>query len=162
MLSASSFRSSPWTKSALAVGFAAIFTLCPPAHAAASGEMIDVSMIASLEQRADQAAPRDRVYLLTELADRLTVLAAAQLHSGEIDQATATLNKVEICAQKIDAQMDAKSKDLKKAEMRLHQTERRLNDLARVVSGDMKLKLQSTLKKISETQRSFLTVMFSN
>ena len=147
----------------LGLGFAATLTICPSARAAASGDsVVDPSALASLEQRANEAAPREKPYLYTQLADRLTVLAAAQLHSGEPEQAVATLEKVEACTQQIDAQVDVKSKDLKKAEMRLRETQRRLHDLARSVSGDLKTRLQETLKRINATQRSLLAVLFSH
>lgn len=147
----------------MGIGILATLAISPRANAAAAGDtLLDVGAIAQLEQHAEAAAPRERAVLLTELADRLTVLAAAQLKSGDFDQASLTLDKVESCAQKIDASLDNKSKDIKKAEMRLHETQRRLTDLIRAVGSDVKPRLQATLARINQTQRSFLAILFAH
>lgn len=158
--------SSPrWARSVIGIGVLAGLSIYPRtcvASSAAGDALLDTNAIAQLEQHVEAAAPRERPILLTELADRLTVLAAAQLKSGDFDQASVTLDKVEACAQKIDASLDSKSKDIKKAEMRIHETQRRLTDLIRAVGSDVKPRLQATLSRINQTQRSFLAILFSH
>lgn len=156
--------SSHWARSCLSLGILAGIALFPRACAGASASesILDSTAIAQLEQHAETADARERPILLTELADRLTVLAAAQIKSGDVTDASATLDKVEACAEKIDASLNSKSKDIKKAEMRLHDTQRRLTDLARAVESDFKPRLQVTLARINQTQRSFLAVLFAH
>lgn len=155
---------SHWARSCVGVGILAGVSLFPRACAAsaATDAPLDSTAIAQLEQHAETADARERPILLTELADRLTVLAASQIKSGDVTDASATLDKVEACAQKIDATLNSKSKDIKKAEMRMHDTQRRLADLARAVESDFKPRLQVTLARINQTQRSFLAVLFAH
>src|ERR1700738_948959 len=57
--------------------------------------------INQLEQRAQQANPREQCFLYTELVHSMTELAGKQILAGEPDKASATLKKAEHYAQLI-------------------------------------------------------------
>jgi hypothetical protein len=119
-------------------------------------------MLAELETRARQSDPRDHVFLYTDLADKLSVLAGRQIQSGQEAEAAATLARLEACSLAIETELSPKSKSLKKAELLMHTTGRRLGDLVRISSADLKPKLQSALARLRTTQSSVLAKMFDH
>jgi hypothetical protein len=122
----------------------------------------DARLVADLEIRAVQANPREKPYLYTELADRLTMMASRQIQNGDLDQAAATLEKVETCSARIESEISDKSKGMKKAEMLMHATGRRLSDLLRVSPSDLKPHLQAALKRLNDAQNILLSKMFEH
>lgn len=122
----------------------------------------DARLVADLELRAVQADPREKPYLYTELADKLTLMASRQVQNGDLDQAAATLEKVEACSARIESEISDKSKGIKKAEMLLHTTGRRLADMLRASPSDLKPRLQATLKRLNDAQNSLLSKMFEH
>ncbi len=133
------------------------------AHAASGGDLvtIDPAMIASLQLRAQQAPPREKVLLFADLADKISLLATRQIADGNEEQAQATLKQLETCTAEIENTMQENSKGLKKTEMMLHTTNRRLKDLVRGASGDMKPIVQSALKRLDQAQTALLSAVFS-
>src|SRR5580692_11201639 len=99
------------------------FTLAPYALASASSidnNLPDAQALAQLEIRAQQAGPRDQCFLYTELVHTMTEIAGKQMINGDIDQASATLKKVNHYAQLIHMSLADNTKRLKNAEMLLH------------------------------------------
>lgn len=122
---------------------------------------IDPTTLAAMEQKATVAPAKEQAILYTELAERLTLLAAHQIQDGNAAEAAATLDRVEHCTESMQKELSAGSKDLKKAELRLHDTQRRLGDLVRIASSEMKPHVQSTLKRMNDAQRSLLALLFA-
>lgn len=140
----------------------AMMALMPLAlHAADNLVTIDPTMIATLQLRAEQAAPRDQMQLFADLADKISLLATKQIADGDEEHAQATLKQLEACTAQMEITMKLDSKGLKKAEMLLHTTNRRLKDLVRGASGDMKPVVQSALKRLDQAQTSLLSAVFA-
>ncbi|WP_156993448.1 hypothetical protein [Terriglobus sp. TAA 43] len=140
----------------------AMMALMPLAlHAADNLATIDPSMIATLQLRAEQAAPRDQMQLFADLADKISLLATKQIADGDEEHAQATLKQLEACTAQMEITLKLDSKGMKKAEMLLHTTNRRLKDLVREASGDMKPMVQSALKRLDQAQTSLLSAVFA-
>ncbi|MEG9432253.1 hypothetical protein [Terriglobus sp. ADX1] len=140
----------------------AMMALMPLAlHAADNLATIDPSMIATLQLRAEQAPPREQMQMFADLADKISLLATKQLADGDEEQAQATLKQLEACTTQMQITLKLDSKGLKRAEMLLHTTNRRLKDLVREASGDMKPVVQSALKRLDQAQTSLLSAVFA-
>ncbi len=133
-----------------------------PAHAAEPALLVDPAIIASLQVHAQQAAPREQVQLYADLADKISLLAARQVAEGEWEKAELTLHQLEACTAQIEAGLQRDSKNLKKTELMLHTTHRRLNDLVRSASGDMKPVVQSAVARLDHVQTALLGAVFEH
>ena len=123
--------------------------------------LIDSSLIASLELRAQQASPREQVQMYADLADKISLLASKEIAEGEEEKAEATLHQLEACTAQLESGLQRDSKGLKKTEMLLHTTNRRLTDLVRSASGDMKPMVQSALQRLDQAQTALLSAVFA-
>lgn len=121
---------------------------------------IDLHLMADLEQRASTANPRDQAFLYADLVDKMTVLVARQIADGQIENAEQTLEKMETFTAKMENGLQ-QSKSLKKTELLLHTTNRRLSDIARAASYDVKPHVQEALKRLNTAQTSLLAVIFA-
>jgi hypothetical protein len=136
-------------------------TIPPPARAASTGEVIlDDAALNQLEARAEGAQPREQCFLYAELVHDLTEIAGKQLANGEDDHANATFHRIEALAQKIHMSLARDTKRLKNAELLMHHTTRRLADMLHIASGDDRVVLQSTLKRLDTVQSELLTQVF--
>ena len=90
----------------------------------------------------------------------MTLLASHQMADGEIEKAQETLKHLEDCTAKMESNFQ-QSKSLKKTEMLLHMTNRRLTDMTRAASYDMKPQVQEALKRLNSAQTSLLAVIFA-
>lgn len=128
--------------------------------AAAGAVDLDLHVLADLEQRAILANPREQAFLYADLADRMTLLASRQIADGEIEQAEATLEKLEAYTARMETNF-AQSKSLKKTELLLHLTNRRLTDMTRAASADVKPHVQEALTRLNVAQASLLATIFA-
>ncbi len=137
---------------------ALLFAGAPALHAS-SHEIVlaDAHAIADLESRAQQASPRDQCFLYTELVSGMTELAGKQMLEGDIETASATLKRVEHYSQLIHLGLARDTKRLKSAEMLMHHTTFRLNEILHKASADDRATLQSTLKQLNNIQDELLT-----
>lgn len=122
---------------------------------------VDPSLIATLQVRAQQAPPRERVQMFADLADKISLLASKQIAEGDEEHAQATLKQLEECTAQLETTVTQDSKGLKRTEMLLHTTNRRLRDLIRGASGDMKPVVQSALKRLDQAQTALLSAVFA-
>lgn len=123
-------------------------------------DLLDLHLVAELEQRALLANPREQSFLYADLTDRMTMLASRQIADGEFDKAEATLQRLEAFTARMENNF-TQSKNLKKTELLLHSTNRRLTDMARAASVDMKPHVQDALKRLNLAQASLLATMFA-
>ena len=137
---------------------------CPQLHASAIDKsvILDNQAITQLEQRAEQANPREQCFLYTELVSAMTEVAGKQLLDGDTDQASATLKKVAHYAQLIHMNLARDTKRLKNAEMTMHRTTYRLNEYLHRASSEDAPTLQATLKQLSQVQSELLTQVFNH
>lgn len=124
----------------------------------ASGDRAAITM---LEEKALTAPMQERAMLYTQLAEQLALLAGQQIKSGEERQAEQTLMRMEQCTQQMQQQLSSNSKNLKQAELHLHDTERRMRDMVRLASSSMKPKVQTALLQLNAAQRSLLLLLFA-
>src|ERR1700729_2534399 len=110
----------------------------------------DAQTLAQLELRAQQANPRDQCFLYTELVHTMTEIAGKQMLDGDIEQASATLKKVEHYAQLIHLNLANDTKRLKNAELLMHHTTYRLGEYLHKSSGEDRDTLQATLKRLDQ------------
>jgi len=133
-------------------------SFCVPAHASSNTDnLLDAQALAQLEQRAQQAGPRDQCFLYTELVNAMTEVAGRQMLNGDIDQASATLKKVNHYAQLIHMDMANNSKRLKNAEMLLHHTTYRLGEYLHKASSEDQDTLKTTLKQLDKVHEELLS-----
>ena len=134
----------------LLVASAALLLLTSyPVRAFASSDNLamDAAGIAELETRADHAVPREQCFLYTELVEAYTNVAARQLAEGNIDDASASLKRVQAFAERIHMNLARDSKRVKNAEMRVHAASYRLGQFLRQISSDDKAVVETTLKR---------------
>ena len=132
------------------------------ARAADPGLVIDSSLIASLQLRAQQASPREQVQMYADLVDKISLLASKEVADGEIEKAQATLHQLEACTAQIESGLQRDTKNLKKTELLLHNTHRRMTDLVRSASGEMKPVVQSAVSRLEHAQTTLLSAVFEH
>jgi hypothetical protein len=144
-------------RSALLLPLPLLLSLCAPAGASSNDEILpDAQALAQLELRAQQAGPRDQCFLYTELVHTMTEIAGKQMLNGDIDQASATLKKVNHYAQLIHMDLASNSKRIKNAEMLMHHTTYRLGEYLHKASGEDQDTLKATLKQLDKVHDELL------
>ena len=136
-------------------------SLQPYCYAGGGNLVPDEQLLATMELRAQQSNPRDQAFLYADLADKMSLLLSKQMRDGDIQRAELTMQRMEHYSELIENDVKQNSKGLKKAEMLLHDTNRRLTDIARSVSGDLRPRVQESIKRLDNAQRSLLTQVFS-
>jgi hypothetical protein len=134
-------------------------TLSLPVSALASNideNLPDAQALAQLELRAQQAGPRDQCFLYTELVHTMTEIAGRQMIAGDVDQASATLKKVNHYAQLIHMSLADNTKRLKNAEMLLHHTTYKLQEYLHKADGDDQATLKTTLSQLDRVHEELL------
>ena len=124
--------------------------------------LLDEQAISQLEQRAQQASPREQCFLYAELVSAMTEIAGKQMLDGDPDRASATLKKVEHYAQLIQLGLAKDTKRLKNSEMLMHRTTYRLTEYLHRASTEDQATLQATLKRLDQVQNDILTQVFSH
>ena len=137
---------------------------CSRAHAASSFDTVlpDEQTLVQLEQRAQQAQPREQCFLYTELVHVMTEIAGKELLDGNVEQASAMLKRVEHYAQLIHLGLANDTKRLKNAEQLMQHTTYRLNGLLRAASSEDRETLKSTLKQLDQVQDELMTQVFKH
>ena len=145
----------------LIFGFALMVNLSPPLCASSVDDNLLTSQaIMQLEARAQQAKPREQCFLYTELVHNMTELAGKQMLAGDVDQASATLKKVEHYAELIHLNLANDTKRLKNAEMLMHHTTYRLGEYLHQASSEDQVTLKATLKQLDQIQDEILNQVF--
>ncbi len=140
----------------------ALFLFPPSAHAGINEVILDEHMLSQLELRASQAGPREQCFLYTELVHAATELAGRQMLAGDLENASASLKRVEHYAQLIHLGLADDTKRLKNAEMLMHHTTYRLSEYMHAVSSDDRETLQATLKQLNQVQDELLAQVFKH
>jgi hypothetical protein len=141
-----------------------VLSLCTPLYAAGIDKSIvlDEQALNQLEQRAQQANPRDQCFLYTELVSGMTELAGKEMLNGDPDRASAMFKKIEHYASLIQMNLARDTKKLKNAEMLMHHTTYRLNEYLHNASSEDRPTLQATLKQLNKVQSDLLTQVFNH
>ena len=148
--------------SALLLGSALFLLLTPPVHAAIDETLPDAQTLNQLEQRAEQANPRDQCYLYTQLVHTMTELAVKEMADGDDAEASATLKQINRYAHLIQINLEQNTKRLKNAEMLMHHTTLRLAQALHLASEDDRTTVQATLKQLDLIQDQILDQVFNH
>ena len=114
----------------------------------------DPQVVAALEARANQAAPRDRCFLYAQLVHDMTELSLRHFAAGEVDAASELLRKIQSAAQKIHLSEAARDKRLKNAEILLNQTSFRLNELLHSGGSADRALVEQTIAQVNQAQNA--------
>ena len=141
--------------------FSLLSTLCftLPAHATAASDSQEA--LAQLEERANQASPREQCFLYAQIVHTMTEQAGQQIADGDTEQAAATLQQVNHYARLIHLNLAHNAKRLKDAEELIHNTTYRLAECLHLVSGPDKATVQDTLKQLDQVNDELLTQVFA-
>ena len=144
--------------------FVLVLSFCPTVHAAGIDKSLalDEQALNQLEQRAQQANPREQCFLYTELVSAMTDLAGKEMLNGDPDRASALLKRVAEYAQLIHMNLARDTKRLKNAEMLMHRTTYKLNEYLHSASSEDRPTLQATLKQLNQVQSELLTQVFNH
>jgi hypothetical protein len=126
------------------------------------GAVADAGLLVQMEMRANNANPREKCYLYAEVLAGLTELEGQQIAAGEVEQAHATMQRMDDVAGKIHAASVGDAKRLKNAEQMLERTTRRVQDMARVVSAEEQTAMQSTLQHMNAVHNELLAMVFAH
>src|ERR1700722_16189137 len=136
---------------------------CSPVLASSVDENLpDAQALSQLELRAEQASPRDQCFLYTELVHTMTEIAGRQMLNGDIDEASATLKKVNHYAQLIHFSVADNAKRIKNAEMLMHHTTYRLGEYLHKASSEDQDTLKATLKQLDQVHAELLAEVFKH
>jgi hypothetical protein len=139
-----------------------LLIFCAPVQASSNEESMDAQALSQLELRAQQASPRDQCFLYTELIHAMTEIAGKQMRNGDIDQASATLKKIEQYAALIHLNLGNDTKRLKNAEQLMEHTTYRLGEYLHQASSEDRPTLQATLKRLDQVHDELLAQLFSH
>ena len=141
---------------------ALLSTLClsHPAHAATSSD--SQQSLAQLEERANQASPREQCFLYAQIVHTMTEQAGQQIAAGDTDQAAVTLKQINHYAHLLHLNIAHNAKRLKDAEELIHNTSFRLAECLHLVSGPDKATVQETLKQLDQVNDELLTQVFAH
>lgn len=149
-----------------AVASAALLLLLatPAAHAFAShnDDGLDPASLAQLEDRAEHAGPREQCFLYTELVQHYTDVAGRQMAAGDMEQASASLKRVQTYAERIHMGLAKDTKRLKNAEMLMHSATFRLNQFLHMVSTEDQAVVEMTLKQLNKVHDELLAQVFAH
>lgn len=133
----------------------------PCAQASGIDERVPTSdELASLQIKADLAAPKEQCFLYAELVHRMTELAGEQLRTGDAEEASASLRAVEAYAGKIHMGMANDAKRLKNAEILMRHTAFRLKSLMLGASLNDRPAMENTLKELDRVQTEMMLQVF--
>jgi hypothetical protein len=123
---------------------------------------VDATVLVQMEEHANKADPREKCYLYAEVLSGLTELEGQEIAAGEMDQAHATMQRMDEVAGKIHAAQMGNAKRLKNAEHVLERTTRRVQDMARVVGAEEQGAMQSTLQRLNAVHNEVLAMVFAH
>ena len=143
--------------------FVLFLSLCTPLYAGIDKSLaLDEQALQQLEQRAQQANPRDQCFLYTELVSAMTDVAGKEMLNGDPDRASEMFKKIQRYAELIQLNLARDTKRLKNAEMLMHRTTYRLNEYLHNASSEDRPTLQAALKQLNRVQNDLLTQVFNH
>jgi polyhydroxyalkanoate synthesis regulator phasin len=113
-----------------------------------------------LKEEADKAEGGHQAKLCSELAQTLVGIADQQFTNGNPDQGQAIVQDILKYAQKARDAAIKSHDSLKQTEIRLRETQRRLDSLKRTLSVDDRPPLDNVEKKIEQFRQDLLDAMF--
>lgn len=122
----------------------------------------DLREIRRLEAKAAQAELKEQCLLYARLVRISTDLAAAQMQTGDEDEALMTLRSVQGYVARIDPSSSRSVKNLKNAEILLGQAEFKLRELLMDAPLEDRPALKKTLTRVDKAQSALLLQVFEH
>jgi len=141
---------------------AASFLILPSARALTAADILDAASLANLEARAEHAQPNEQAFLFTELIHDYVEVAGKQVAAGEMEEATASLQRVQNYADRIHNGLGKSTKRVKNAEMLMHLATYKLGELMHVIATEDAALLKATLKRLDQLHDELLQQVFSH
>lgn len=116
--------------------------------------------IDGLKEEADKASGGHQAKLCSDLAETLVGIADQQFTDGNPDQGQATVQDILKYAEKARDAAVKSHAQLKQTEIRLRETQRRLDSLKRTLSVEDRPPLDDVEKKIERFRQDLLDAMF--
>ncbi len=135
---------------------------CSPAYASPNGFALDSAGLAQLEARAEHASAREQCYLYTELVQAYIELAGHQISAGEMQQAFASMKRVQAFTDRAHTGMAKDSKRLKEAEIVVHAATYRLEQAMHAVSDEDRTVFEATMKQLNKVHEELLAQVFTH
>jgi len=140
--------------------FLAVPSLC---HASTTdNEALDAAGLQQLEHRAANAEAREQAYLYTELVQLYTQIAGKQMSAGDMEQANATLKRIQHLASLVHDVLAKNAHKLKDAEMMMHAATYRLGQCIHLAPGEDQAAVASTIHQLDKVHDEILTQVFSH
>ncbi|HEV2484154.1 MAG TPA: hypothetical protein VGT08_01370 [Terracidiphilus sp.] len=148
------------SKVPLAVAVLLSVTTLPVCAAGVDDKPPDMQSIQALEERANQAQPREQCFLYAELVHQMTELSVRQYAAGDVDKSVDMLKHVQQLAQKIHLSMADNDKRIKNAEILLRHTAFRLNEMLHSSSFEDRSLVEATLTDVHQAQNEAMMQVF--
>lgn len=132
----------------------------PAFGASLDSKVPDEQMLTALQQRAEQAQPREQCFLYAQLVHEMIEFSAAKYAAGDSDNATGLLKKAQEFTHKITSALAANDKKLKDAQILLRHTAFRLTELLHSGSAEDREVVQQTLAQLNQAQNDAMMQVF--
>lgn len=120
----------------------------------------DEQTISVLEQRAEQAQPREQCFLYAQLVHEMIEFSAQQYAAGEVDKATGWMKKAQEFTHKLHSALAVNDKKLKDAQILLRHTAFRLTELLHSGSTEDQELVQETLAQLNQAENEAMLQVF--
>ncbi len=143
----------------------AFLSLAVPNARASSGTddpQFDAVALTRMEDHALHAEAREQAFLYTELVQIYTTLAARQMAAGEMEQANASLKRVEGFVEHVHQAIAKDTKKLKDAEKNMGLSAFHLRQSMHALSSEDKAVAEATLAKVNGVHEELLAEVFAH
>ena len=145
--------------------FAVFFLTTPPCALASSGSddsQMDAAALTRMEDHALHAEAREQAHLYAELVQIYTALAARQIAAGDMEQANASLKRIQGYVLHIHQAIAKDTKKLKDAEKNMEVSAFHLRQSMRALSSEDKAAAEATLVKVNGVHEELLAEVFAH
>lgn len=132
----------------------------PACGASLDGKIPDEHMLQVLEQRANQAQPREQCFLYAELVHEMVEYSAHEYATGNVERATGLLKRAQLLTRRIHAALATNAKKLKDAQILLRHTSFRLTELLHSSAYDDRPLVEETLADLNQAQDETMLELF--
>lgn len=138
-----------------------VIPLSLPCLAASMDDKIpDQQAIDALEQRAQQAQPREQCFLYAEVVHDMIEVSLRQYAAGDVEQADTLLKRAQDLTHKIHLAIAEDNKRLKNAEILLRHTAFRLTEMLHSTSYEDRPLVQATLAQVNQAEKEAMLNVF--
>lgn len=132
----------------------------PACAASSDNKLPDEASLTLLEQRANEAKPREQCFLYAQLVHEMVEYSAREYAAGDTEQATGLLKKAQVFTHKIQSALVVNAKKLKDAQILLRHTAFRLTELLHSSDYDDQPVVQQTLSELNQAQTQAMLTVF--